>query len=293
MQQATSEEDLLRLHPLHLIQEIGHGSFGRVVIVRAADGNEYAVKIESKTDPKDPSKPNPAPQLREEMRILLVLQPLQCVPRVYFFWEENDSRKMMFERLGPNLEQLKEKIVGDNLLWTATRLLHGLAEIHKKKYLHRDIKPENILVGRFDNIDRIGPETNFYYVDFGMGKRYCERNGQHVPMIVDKKLRGTARFASINTHRGYEQSRRDDLESLGYVFIYLHLKKLPWMGITSHQKIASTIMAVGAVKSNISLQELCHDCPPQFLVYMTYIRQLMFDQEPDYDYLEMCLRPKK
>lgn len=103
------------------------------------------------------------------------------------------------------------------------QVINSLKFLHSKGYLHRDIKPDNIMIGKNENSHRV------YIIDFGLAKKYILSDGSHIPMKEGKKLTGTARYASINTHLGLEQSRRDDLESLAYLMVFLFKTKLPWM----------------------------------------------------------------
>lgn len=280
--------DVREFLELQVVTKVGEGGFGEVFIVRSPKtGKEYALKVEQ-TEAV-------APQLEYEMRIYMHLKALPCLPKVEAFWEDTKAKKrcLVFERLGPNLEAVKGYLRGsDRLLWAATRLVHALKQIHNKDIIHRDIKPENILIGLHDDPERIGCDTQFFYVDFGLSKRYKRGDGSHILFVPDKRLSGTARYASINLHRGFEQSRRDDLESLGYVFIYLYLGSLPWMGLRPQSTTAKTAAAIGDMKASMPLDKLCAKCPPQLLEYMKYVRALEFDQTPDYAYLETCLRPR-
>lgn len=267
--------------PAQIICQIGKGSFGTVYQVRAADGQIYALKQE----PEDPTKCK-VPQLEHEMLLYKdCLKGLPCVPQVFMYASIIGQRSMLFQRLGKNLESIKSFIKGDKVLWVGTRLVYCIEQFHERGVLHRDVKPENVLIGPDDRPEDVGRSTSFYFVDWGLAKRYVDTEGRHITWATDKKLSGTARYASINTHHGYQQGRRDDLESLGYVLIYLYLGKLPWMGLRDG------VSATGEMKNKIALETLCAACPTQLLDYMRYVRQLDFDSKPDYQYLCRILRP--
>merc|ERR1719319_72006 len=143
--------------------------------------------------------------------------------------------------LGPSLEQLfnicGRKFSLKTVLQLADQMLSRLEFLHDAGFLHRDLKPDNFLMGIHDS------ERVVYAVDLGLGKAFTREPGnaraQHIAYAEGKTLTGTARYTSINTHLGVEQSRRDDLESLGYIFMYFLRGKLPWQGIkakTRHEK---------------------------------------------------------
>jgi casein kinase 1 len=138
-------------------------------------------------------------------------------------------------------------------------------------------------------------------VDFGMAKQYRDpKTKQHIPYRERKSLSGTsslpprlrkysllvgtARYMSINTHLGREQSRRDDLEALGHVFMYFLRGSLPWQGLkaaTNKQKYEK----IGEKKQTTPIKELCEGFPEEFAIYLNYVRKLGFEETPDYDFL--------
>ena len=129
-----------------------------------------------------------------------------------------------------------------------------------------------------------------YIVDFGLSKPYCDLNtGKHIELVKNKRLTGTARYASINTHTGFEQSRRDDLESLGYTLIYLIKGHLPWQGIqgTTKKERRQNILKS---KMKTSIEKLCNGLPNEFAKYLRYCRRLEFEERPDYHYLKSIFR---
>jgi len=147
--------------------------------------------------------------------------------------------------------------------------------------LHRDIKPDNIL------IDRNG---KLKLADFGLAKKYRDpRTHTHIPYRENKNLTGTARYASINTHLGIEQSRRDDLESLGYVLMYFNRGSLPWQGLKAQTK-KQKYERISEKKLSTPIEVLCKGFPGEFATYLNFCRSLRFDDKPDYTYLRQLFR---
>ena len=129
-------------------------------------------------------------------------------------------------------------------------------------------------------------KDTLYIIDFGLSKRYRDmKTGRHIPFRKGKSLVGTARFASLNTHYGYEQSRRDDLESLFFVLIYLLKGSLPWQGIQAKVK-KEKYEKILKLKENTPIKDLCNKLPIEFENFVNYVRSLKFDKAPDYSYLK-------
>lgn len=111
----------------------------------------------------------------------------------------------------------------------------------------------------------------------------------HIPFRRGKTLTGTARYTSVNSHRGFEQSRRDDLESVGYILIYFAKHELPWQGVkanTKEQKYDKILES----KANTSVETLCKGLPTEFATFFHYVKNLNFEDVPDYKYLKTLFR---
>ncbi|KAG9118820.1 casein kinase I [Ceratobasidium sp. 392] len=259
-------------------KKIGEGSFG--VIFEGTDllnSQTVAIKFE-------PRKSD-APQLRDEYRSYRILAGCPGIPQIYHFGQEGLHNILVIDLLGPSLEDLFDmcgrKFSIKTVCMTAKQMLHRVQTIHEKNLIYRDIKPDNFLIGR----PGTKGATMVHVVDFGMAKQYRDpKTKQHIPYRERKSLSGTARYMSINTHLGREQSRRDDLEALGHVFMYFLRGGLPWQGLkaaTNKQKYEK----IGEKKQTTPIKELCEGFPEEFGIYLNYVRRLGFEESPDYDFL--------
>ena len=202
------------------------------------------------------------------------------IPEIHYFGVEGDYNVMVIDLCGPSLEDLfcycGRKFSLKTICLLADQLLHRIQFLHSKYLVHRDLKPENFVMGVRDRAHHVN------LIDYGLSKRYWDtRNNQHAPYMEGKPLTGTARYCSVNTHLGIEQSRRDDLESIGYIILYFYKGSLPWQGIRAVEPSQKTIR-IGEKKISIGIEYLCRDEPPPFMRYMRYCRGLRFEETPDY-----------
>ena len=192
------------------------------------------------------------------------------------------------ELLGPSLEKLFQKLDRKFSLKTACMLgiqmIDRIEYIHSRKILHRDIKPDNFVIGR-------GKYSHIVYIlDFGLSKKYwSSRQNKHIQFCTNKKLTGTARYASINALSGCEQGRRDDLESIGYIIMYFIRGSLPWQGLKVNNK-EDRYKKICDKKKATSARELCSGYPKELESFISYTRNLEFTEVPDYEYLRKLLK---
>ena len=192
------------------------------------------------------------------------------------------------ELLGKSLEDLfqsmEKKFTIKTVCMVGIQMLDRLEFIHFKNMIHRDIKPDNFVIGS-ENKSHI-----IYILDFGLSKKFrSTKTHEHIKFSVNKKLTGTARYASINSLKGCEQSRRDDLEAVGYVLMYFLRGSLPWQGLHVNRG-EDRYKKILQKKKGTSAEELCKGFPSEFVEYINYTRNLEFEADPDYNYLRGLLR---
>ena len=257
-----------------LVEKLGEGTFGMIFKCESTDGL-CAFKFEKKRYGR-------RSLLKAESEVMIELKGFG-IPKIISYIENDDYNIMIMELLGKSLEVLAQQYADEKLslktcCMLGIEMLKILKKIHDNHFIHRDIKPDNFAIGYSD-------QSQLYLIDFGLAKQY--RNAktlQQKPMQKNKKLTGTARYASINALRGYDQSRRDDLESIGYVLAYLLRGNLPWQGIvvkTKEEKYAKILYR----KQSITSEQLFFGFPNELCTYINYCKNLGYEEEPKYDYL--------
>ena len=260
-----------------LIRKLGQGSFGSIYQAQSKCSNKYyAVKLE---------------EMRQNQFVLeeesIFLSYLNCprIPKLKTFGYSGSLIILVMELLGDSLDKIFDKLPSRKMSIRcvcniAYQLLMIFEIIHNCNIIHRDIKPANVAIG-FEEKSKF-----IYLLDFGLSKKYrSSKTKKHFPFVQGNKLIGNARYSSINALDGGTQSRRDDLESLGYLLLYLLLGRLPWQGHISHSK-EDKYYKIREIKKNTTPEELCQGLPPQIQEYVEYTRNLEYETDPDYNYLK-------
>ena len=245
------------------------------------------------------------PILDEEVERYESFRGQSGFPEMYWYGQQDDYNVMIFELLGPSLEDLfafcGRQFSIKTCLMIIDQLLLRLEVLHSKGLLHRDIKPQNILLGSGTNGNTV------YMTDFGLSREYkANMDGTKHQTLTRCRLVGTTRYASIRGHSGqgaYDdrckkyliliislvQSQKDDLESLGYMMIYLVQGKLPWQGLRAANSVEKDLLVMKK-KIALSTSALCAGLPQEFAEYMRYVKSLKQGEKPDYAMLRKMFR---
>jgi serine/threonine protein kinase len=253
---------------------LGSGGFGSVYKTTHIETQKtFAIKVDKKR------KGN----VKQESTILLEIQSGEGIPKVFEVGETEEFSYMIMELLGPSLSKIQKqqggKLSVDTVVPIILQALYRLEFIHSFGIVHRDLKPQQFLVGTGNNI--------LYLVDYGLARKFMI-DGNHIPYQNNCSRAGNSTYASLNNHLGIHQTRRDDVESLAYMAVSLMIGKLPWQQ-TVKMNSSTKWNNVYQIKSTMNLQELCRDCPREFLSFIRYARALDFHEEPDYEYLRRMI----
>ena len=275
-----NEKLLYKNFTIIINRQLGKGGFGQIYLGRNIKENyPIAIKVEEN---------GTRSHLFLEYEILQDIQGDEGIPKVYKFKQGHKHNYLIMELLGKSIDKLfsecKKNFSYKTIFQIGYQMIQRIEYIHSKGYIHRDIKPGNFVIGKGDKSKII------YIIDFGLSKRYIDKNNKkHIPYKEGKGLTGTARYVSLFTHYGIEQSRRDDIEGIAYNLIYLAKGKLPWQGVKTknkkekHKKIMESKLAY-------SPEQLCKDLPEEFVNLLKYSRNLEFEENPDYKSIKLMFK---
>lgn len=259
-----------------ILRKIGQGSFGSVYMAKdltAAGSPTLALKLEKKSAKR--------PMLQYEHKVYRALQGSDRFCRVHAFETSGPQHLLSMELLGDSIDARFGKcgrcVKDTTAMWLMKQMLACVEAMHAAFFLHRDIKPHNFAMSTRPPYVKL--------IDMGLAKQYRTRNLEHIECKTDRKLTGTVRYTSVNVHRGIEPSRRDDLESLLYVLMYLLRGRLPWQGVDAECKEAKYVR-IGEIKISTPPEKLCHGMPHDVFVLLKYVKGIMFASKPDYQYMQ-------
>ena len=271
------EVQIDKCYKLDARARLGRGSFGVIYLGANINLNQ---KVAIKLEPIDAK----SPKLFYEYKIYKDLYGGDGIPEIYWYGSQGNFNILIMSLLGRSLEfflnYCDRKFTLLTTLMIINKMLSLIEFIHSRGYIHRDIKPDDFLMGRHLQEEKV------YLIDFGLAKRYLDKStGKHIQYTNENHLIGTATYASINAHLGAEQSRRDDIESLGYILVYFMKGTLPWKGLKARIK-KEKYEKIKQKKISTSLDSLCQGLPDEFKKFIQYIRDLKFEDKPDYSYLK-------
>jgi casein kinase 1 len=208
------------------------------------------------------------------------------VPQVHWSGVAGDFNVMVMDLLGPTLQDMFTQ-QGRRYTWEliariGVQIIDCVEFVHSRNFIHRDINPQNIVYSLHED-DRV------QLIDFGFAKKFRNSSTkEHIACELNRPFLGNMDFASVNAHYGMQQSRRDDMESLGYVLLYLGTGDLPWMSRFLPDQ--DRLLWIKCFKSSLVEEELCQNAPKELAKFLKHCRKLSFEQPPDYAYLRRLMQ---
>ncbi len=270
-------------HKYEIIEAIGNGNFGNVMkAVHKKTREPVAIKMESQS--------SPFKILKNETTILNYLYNEGCrnIPKVIWYGLYLDKTCLVMDIFESSLyDYLKTKSLPEEKV---NKIIHQciyiIETIHSKFVLHRDIKPHNFMIRNGE----------LYLIDFGFSTFYVNEDKEHLPLRTElESIIGSPKYASINIHNGVACSRRDDLISIGYMYIYLLYGELPWDMVKAIKKgepydllhiMNSKNQEIKLLKNIENIENLCKEKCPKIVEYLKRTYLLYYNEQPDYDELK-------
>lgn len=321
---SANSKDVIIAEQWVVLGRIGEGSFGEVFEVEDIDTlRRYAIK-------REPLKMR-HPQLKHESVIYDVLAGGVGIPQCHWHGQHEGFDCIIIDLLGPSLMQIKEVTKTFSIpivVELGIQMVNILEHIHKRGLVYRDIKPDNFLFPSkcylpepemveipddhgmphikyiYPSCEEVfqkwnEPHPQIYIVDFGLTTWWRNpANNQPYPEMKKniKNKTGTARYASLNVHRGKTHSRRDDIEGMGYLLLDLVFGTLPWSGIQARNSRAGWDR-MRQIKEDTFMSDLCAGLPQGLLQFIEYSRKIKFSEEPNYallrEFLQGCVNGGK
>ena len=261
-----------------LIKKIGEGSFGKIFSALNKNMTEleangaaikYAVKILA--------TPHTA-LFENEVAVYEKIKGVKYIPTLYASGIAGKFNYMVLDLFGQSLEELrkeyKEQMALHVVLHLSLQMLSIIEAIHDRGIVHRDLKPANFLI--HPNPNGI---SELYLIDFGLARGFLDEKLKHCTMHANEAIVGTLRYMSVNMQQGLTASRRDDLETLGYIMLFLYHGQLWWQntnaknGLEIKQQFNWMMNTVG-----------------DFVLFIQYCRNLGFSDKPNYTYLRNIIK---
>ncbi|KAJ5070890.1 tau-tubulin kinase 1 [Anaeramoeba ignava] len=259
-------------------QKLGQGAFGEIYSAQDLDTDtKVAIKVEKKAPKRE--------TLKIEVSVMKRFQKSSYSADFISCGRFDDYYYVVMDLLGPNLAELKRKTQKGRFSLATTmklgiEMISSIEDIHEIGYIHRDIKSSNFLIRKHPV-----PENKKFLVliDFGLARKFVDNENNPRPSRGNVGFRGTARYASIDSHEGNDLGRKDDLWSLFYVLIEFAQGELPWRTLKEKEEIKE-------MKKRYDTPNFCQNLPKEFVKFYEHLKGLKFEDKPDYEYLRNLFR---